>query len=143
MTGSRIRGGKAHLARLRKLEKDTIRFVGKALFAGGESIQIEAQLSITQGAVSGKNHVPSKPGEPPNQDTGVLSGNIETVQKGPLLVEVSSNAPYSTPLEFGTSKMAARPFMRPARDKKRAEVVALVERAVSQAVRQSRSNAKD
>ncbi len=143
MTGSRIRGSKAHLARLRKLEKDTIRFVGKALFAGGESIQIEAQLSITQGAVSGKNHVPSKPGEPPNQDTGVLSGNIETVQKGPLLVEVSSNAPYSTPLEFGTSKMAARPFMRPARDKKRAEVVALVERAVSQAVRQSRSNAKD
>lgn len=143
MTGSRIRGGKAHLARLRKLEKDTTRFVGKALFAGGESIQIEAQLSITQGAVSGKNHVPSKPGEPPNQDTGRLGDNIETVQKGPLLVEVSSNAPYSTPLEFGTSKMAARPFMRPARDKKRAEVVALVERAVSQAVRQSRSNAKD
>lgn len=143
MTGSRIRGGKAHLARLRKLEKDTTRFVGKALFAGGESIQIEAQLSITQGAVSGKNHVPSKPGEPPNQDTGRLGDNIETVQRGPLLVEVSSNAPYSTPLEFGTSKMAARPFMRPARDKKRAEVVALVERAVSQAVRQSRSNAKD
>lgn len=138
-----LRGSKAHLARLRKLTRDTERFVGKALFAGGESIQIEAQLSITQGAVSGKNHVPSKPGEPPNQDTGVLSGNIETVQKGPLLVEVSSNAPYSTPLEFGTSKMAARPFMRPARDKKRAEVVALVERAVSQAVRQSRSNAKD
>ncbi|WP_066282856.1 HK97-gp10 family putative phage morphogenesis protein, partial [Blastomonas sp. CCH1-A6] len=106
-------------------------------------IQVEAQLSITQGAVSGKNHVPSKPGEPPNQDTGRLGDNIETVQKGPLLVEVSSNAPYSIPLEFGTSKMAARPFMRPARDKKRAEVVALVERAVSQAVRQSRSNAKD
>jgi len=142
MTGSRIRGGKAHLARLRKLEKDTTRFVGKALFAGGESIQVEAQLSITQGAVSGKNHVPSKPGEPPNQDTGVLSGNIETVQKAPLLVEVSSSG-YSAYLEFGTSKMAARPFMRPARDKKRAEVVALVERAVSQAVRQSRSNAKD
>ena len=143
MTGSRIRGSKAHLARLRKLEKDTTRFVGKALFAGGESIQIEAQLSITQGAVSGKNHVPSKPGEPPNQDTGRLGDNIETVQKMQLLVEVSSNAPYSADLEFGTSKMAARPFMRPARDKKRAEVVALVERAVSQAVRQSRSNAKD
>lgn len=143
MTGSRIRGGKAHLARLRKLEKDTTRFVGLALFAGGESIQIEAQLSITQGAVSGKNHVPSKPGEPPNQNTGRLGDNIETVQKGTLLVEVSSNAPYSIPLEFGTSKMAARPFMRPARDKKRAEVVALVERALSQAVRQSRSNAKD
>lgn len=138
-----LRGSKAHLARLRKLTRDTERFVGQALFAGGNRIQVEAQLSITQGAVSGKNHVPSKPGEPPNQDTGRLADNIETVQKGPLLVEVSSNAPYSAPLEFGTSKMAARPFMRPARDKKRREVVDLVQRAVSEAVRRSRSTAKD
>jgi HK97 gp10 family phage protein len=81
--------------------------------------------------VSGRNHVPSRPGEPPNQDTGVLASNIETVQISPVLVEVSSNAPYSAPLEFGTSKMAARPFMRPARDKMRAEVTELVRRAVA------------
>ena len=52
------------------------------------------------------------------------------MQISPVLVEVSSNAPYSAPLEFGTSKMAARPFMRPARDKMRAEVTELVRRAV-------------
>lgn len=127
-----LKGAKAHIARLNRLAgPEAERQIGRALFAGGEAIQVEAQLSITRGSVSGKNHVPSKPGEPPNQDTGVLASNIETVQISPLLVEVSSNAPYSAPLEFGTSKMAARPFMRPARDKMRAEVAELVRRAVA------------
>jgi HK97 gp10 family phage protein len=127
-----LKGAKAHINRLKRLSSpEAERAIGKALFAGGEAIQVEAQLSITRGAVSGRNHVPSRPGEPPNQDTGVLASNIETVQISPTLVEVSSNAPYSAPLEFGTSKMAARPFMRPARDKMRAEVTELVRRAVA------------
>lgn len=131
-------GAKAHAARLKRLRSPAaIDLVGKALFVGGQRIQVAAQLSITQGSVSGKNHVPSRPGQPPNQDTGVLANNIETVRKAPLLVEVSSNAEYSEPLEFGTSKMAARPFMVPARNKTRGEVVQLVRRAVKKAVEQS------
>ena len=95
--------------------------VGRALYAAGDLIATEAHISITRGSASGRKkgkhkHVPSKPGEPPNNDTGVLARGIETVQLAPLVVEVSSNAPYSNALEFGTSKMAARPFMRPARD---------------------------
>lgn len=113
------------------------RRVGAALFAAGEAIQVEAQLSITRGSVSGKGHTPSAPGEAPNQDTGVLSNNIETRQTGPLTVEVSSNAPYSAPLEFGTSRMEPRPFMQRARDKMRPEVERLVQQAVSAAVRGS------
>lgn len=126
---------KLKAATLALADKRIERAVGKALFAGGEMLQTEAQLSITRGAVSGKNHVPSLPGEPPNQDTGVLGGNIETVQKAPLVVEVSSNAEYSAPLEFGTSRMAARPFMRPARDKTRKDIRKLVVRAVDQAIK--------
>lgn len=134
-------GAKAHIARLRKLSGQAmVRDVGKALFAAGEMIQVEAQISITAGAVSGKGHVPSAPGEPPNNDTGVLANNIETNQVAPLIVEVSSNAPYAAPLEFGTSKMAARPYMAPARDAKRAEVVQLVRQAVDRAVKSSRSS---
>lgn len=133
-----MRGMDAHLKRLKKLNSPAgTRLIGKALFVGGNRIQVEAQLSITSGAVSGKGHVPSKPGEPPNNDTGVLANNIETVQKGPLLVEVSSNAPYSAAQEFGTSKIAARPFMRPARDKKAPEVVELVTKAMNKIVRDS------
>lgn len=130
-----MKGRKAHVARLKRLSGPTMeRPVGRALFAAGEAAQVEAQLSITRGSVSGKNHVPSRPGEPPNQDTGVLGNNIETVQKAPLLVEVSSNAPYSAALEFGTSKMAARPFMQPAADKIRPEATDLVVAAVKRAV---------
>jgi hypothetical protein len=103
-----------------------VKQVSAALFAGGQAIQVEAQISISEGAVSGKNHVPSKPGEPPNQDTGVLANNIETVLVEPLRVEVSSNAPYAAALEYGTTKMAARPYMSRAVARKRDEVVSLV-----------------
>lgn len=111
------------------------RRVGAALFAGGHLIQTEAQLSITRGAVSGKGHVPSAPGEPPNQDSGVLANNIETAQTGPLKVEVSSNAPYAAVQEFGSSKQAERPYMRPAAAAKRKEVARLVAKALGQGAR--------
>lgn len=141
MAKSGFRGAKAHISRLKKLAGEAmVRDVGKALFAGGEMIQVEAQISITSGSVSGKSHVPSAPGLPPNQDTGHLGGNIETNQVAPLIVEVSSNAEYAAPLEFGTSRMAARPYMAPARDAKRKEVTQLVRKAVDRAVKRSRSS---
>lgn len=133
-----MKGAKAHIARLKKLQgREAVRLVGQALFAGGEAIQVEAQRLISTGSVSGKAHVPSKPGEPPNYDSGVLSANIETTQPGPLRVRVTSKAPYASPLEFGTSKMAARPYMIPARNNKRREVVDMVQKAVSVAVKRS------
>lgn len=112
-----------------------IREVGQALFAGGELIRAEAAHLITEGAVSGKGHVPSLPGEPPNEDTGTLRIGIETAQIAPLHVEVSSNAPYAVPLEAGTSKMVERPSMGPATRNMRREVVELVRDAVSRALK--------
>lgn len=134
-----LKGARAHIRRLNALASaETEKEIGAALFAAGEMIQVEAQISITRGAVSGKNHVASKPGEPPNADTHVLANNIETTQPGRTRVIVSSNAPYSAPLEFGTSKMAARPFMRPARDKMKPQAKRLVEQALNRAVKRSR-----
>ncbi len=108
--------------------------IGQALKQGGELIENEAKVSITTGSASFDRHVPSLPGEPPNNDTGVLAGNIETTQESPLRVLVSSNAPYSEPLEFGTSKMAARPFMRPAAEKHRADIQRFMVKAIKTAV---------
>jgi HK97 gp10 family phage protein len=116
------------LSRLSGAEKVAI--VGQALFAGGEKIKAEAQHLITEGAVSGKGHVPSKPGEPPNEDTGHLRININVTQPGPLRVLVSSEAAYSSALEFGTTAMAARPFMGPAARLRKAEVKAGVRAAI-------------
>ena len=124
-------GRKAHIARLKRISGPAMeREVGRALFVAGDRIRVAAQISITTDAVSGKNHVPSTAPNPPNQDTGVLSNNIENVQVEPLLVEVSSNAPYSAALELGSSKIAARPFMAPARDKERGNAEKLVMEAV-------------
>lgn len=134
-----LKGAKAHVRRLEALASATTeKEIGAALFAAGELIQTEAQRSITAGAVSGKGHVPSAPGEPPNNDTGVLANNIETTQASRTRVLVTSNAPYSASLEFGTGKVAARPFMRPARDKSRAEAKRMVESALARAVKRSR-----
>lgn len=131
----RIIGADKVVFRLNTIGEKAIREVGQALYVGGDLIRAEAAHMITEGAVSGKHHVPSLPGEPPNEDTGVLRTNIETAQIAPLQVEVSSNAPYAAALEVGTSKMAARPYMAPATERKRAEVVALVGKAVSRSIK--------
>jgi HK97 gp10 family phage protein len=132
---ARVRGAGKVEAKLRRLPPEAVRAVGMALFEGAEIVKAEAQVSITTGAVSGKNHVPSAPGEPPNEDTGDLRRGIISTQPAPLRALVSSTMPYSAPLEFGTSKMAARPFMGPAARKMKDEVVALVRAAVSRVTR--------
>lgn len=133
---AKVTGGKAFKAKLARITGDEgKRQIGAALFAGGQILEVEAALSITNGAVSGKNHVPSKPGEPPNSDTHLLDRSIETVQVEQLHVEISANAPYAVALEFGTSKMAERPYMRPATAKTRKEITSLVRRAVTKIAR--------
>lgn len=133
----RITGAREHQAHLRRMRSPQMRAgVYQALFAGGNLIQVAAQTSITEGSISGAGHVASAPGEPPNADTRLLDTSIETTgDPGALKVEVSSNAPYSVPLEDGSSKMAARPFMRPASIANRGAVLALVRKALDRANR--------
>ena len=124
-----------HQARLRKIAQEAAPAAARALYAGGQLLESEAERSITAGAVSGANHVPSLPGLPPNEDTGTLRRNIETRVGGPNLVVVESLAPYSAFLEFGTSRLSPRPYMRPAAEKTRPEITKLVGRAISLTVR--------
>lgn len=117
-----------------------VRDLGRALFAAGEIVEDAAKGSIMMGSASGTKtkkhkHVASRPGEPPNNFTQRLHDNIETNQISPLLVEVSSNMEYSVPLEFGTSRMAARPFMGPAARQSKPEVLALINKAIKAQLR--------
>jgi HK97 gp10 family phage protein len=109
------------------------RAINAALFEAADEVRAEAQRSITAGSVSGKNHVASKPGEPPHNDTSVLRNNIETSQPRPFVARVSSEAPYAADLEFGTSKMAERPYMRPARDKVKPRAARILRLRIRQA----------
>lgn len=118
---------------VRALEKN----VGPAMFVAGDIVADRAKGLIMEGSVSGKNHVPSRPGEPPNNDTQHLHDNIEVVQESPLRVLVSSNADYSIALEYGTSRMAPRPFFAPAVTATRTKVVATVKLGVDRAIKEA------
>lgn len=63
-----------------------------------------------------RSHRASAPGEPPTVDFGNLRRSIETdVVKSYHRVDLYSGgheAPYAIYLEFGTRRMAARPFMQ-------------------------------
>lgn len=120
------------LARLRNVKTESL----KALYAAGEVIREDAKQSILAGAVSGAAHVPSLPGQPPNADTHRLDLSLDTIiNESRLSVSVVSRAPYGAFLEFGTSKMAARPYLRPALLRNRNRVVLGQVNAINRIIR--------
>lgn len=131
---AKISGVDRHKRRLRPI---AARRILQGLYAAGQLIELDAERSITEGSVSGAGHVPSLPGEPPNADTRHLDTNIDTTvaSANPPTVNVTSNASYSAALEFGTSKMEERPFMRPAAEKNQKEVTNIVASIVDQHIR--------
>ena len=126
---------KSHSDRLKRMAQRTPKEVARALYSAGQLIELDAERSITSGAVSGVNHIPSNPGQPPNADTHFLDSNIETRIGGPGLVIVESLAPYSAALEYGTSRISPRPFMSPAVQRNRKKVIELVGEAVNITIR--------
>jgi hypothetical protein len=131
----KITGAKEHRARLGRIAgPEMVRQIGAVLYAAGDMVAVEEARLITEGAVSGKGHVPSAPGEPPNADTHQLDRSIETLLVEPLKVEVQTTAPHAVPLQFGTSKMAARPYADVALQNKRKEALSMLERGVSKVI---------
>jgi len=125
-----------HRAILSDYEGDLRQLVGRA----GNLVRNTAVQSINQGAKSGvvyekynprRTHRASAAGEPPATDTGFLVNNIALkVDVDGLGASVESRADYSTFLEFGTSKMAARPFMQPALEENRPKIRRLAKQMV-------------
>jgi len=68
-----------------------------------------------------KFHRASAPGEAPARDVGALVNSIHAKRIGKLTYMVYSNSEYARALEFGTRRMAARPFLRPAVRRRRAQ----------------------
>ena len=62
-------------------------------------------------------------------DTGYLRSKIRA-RAGKKSAVVESLAPYSVHVEYGTWKMAAQPFMRPAIDEHRRQILEVEARAV-------------
>lgn len=173
----KIAGSVELVAKLRRgIGPKGVDIIEGQLLKSAETVMNSAKQSITDGAVSGAGHVPSKPGEPPNNDTGILAGNIRVSKQGPLHTRVSSEAPYAAIQEFGGTinhpggtayfigeggmatfvsndyasgirgaalprtaphniTLPARPYMAPALQKNRADIVRDVAKAVNLANR--------
>lgn len=119
--------------------------IEKALFASGKQVEKEAKLSITNGQKSGRLykrgkaifHRASAPGEAPASDTGRLVNSINTTISGleALVVAGRGAVKYARMLEFGTSKIAPRPFMFPALEKSKAWITNRLNQAMQRALK--------
>lgn len=87
--------------RLSKLTAEMKRQLGAAVYAVAGDVQADAQISLSTGAVSGKTHVPSPPGSPPNSVTGALANSIEVERVDELTARVVVHSPYGAIQELG------------------------------------------
>jgi len=116
-----------HKTRVDKVSAQYRKQAKDAVYSGCFKILDIAVTEILRGAKSGqiysrggKSHQASAAGEYPASDTGNLASNINVqIQTGGLSGTVESKAGYSSMLEYGTSKMAARPFMQPSAERAR------------------------
>lgn len=106
--------------------------VERVIASGVQDTMNTAKQSIQQSSSSGvtyekynprRTHTASSAGNPPNSDTGFLVSNIHAVIDADRLGgSVESRADYSGFLEFGTSKMKARPYLQPALEENKPKI---------------------
>ena len=117
-----IKGLEATLRRFSKLGEAGQKAADKVMAQTANEVRNTAIKSInahgSKGAVYEKEnpkrtHTASAPHNPPNTDTGRLTGSIKVVRKGRAFI-VGTSLPYGYYLEFGTRKIIERPWLRPA-----------------------------
>ena len=126
----------------RRLHKRFVKNAGSNLKrAVGSSAMVvrgEAVSSILSGNKSGrayrrggKTHIASAAGQAPANDSGTLASSISIdvdVERNAVVGKITAYADdgsggnYGKHLEFGTQKMAARPFMQPALRKSKRKI---------------------
>ena len=113
--------------------------IAKNIIASGvQDTMNTAKTSIQQHQSKGRTygkHTASVAGNPPNSDTGFLANNIFMVLDADKLGgAVESRADYSGFLEFGTSKMGARPYLQPALEENKPKIRRMFARLRSRGV---------
>jgi len=115
------------LKRLGKFEAEMEQQTKDIVSATALSIHGHAVKEIQRGNKSGrlyqrgsKTHQASAKGEAPATDTGALVSSLQLRGAGSTTMHVFTRLNYAPFLEFGTSKMGERPFMRPALQANRA-----------------------
>lgn len=138
--------GLENLARSSKAVRLAIeKEIAAGLFASAKKIEGDAKKSILTGQKSGRiyvrgnvTHQSSAPGQAPASDTGRLANSINgEMVKGALesIVRAGSGVvKYARMLEFGTIRMAARPFFQPAVESNRKWIMDRMKQAVQRGI---------
>lgn len=92
-----------------------IKEVERDIAAEDKRLRNEAGLHVMRAIERKINKIgPSIPGEPPGMVTGALKKGLAVKSgRSTTLVGIKNPGYYARMLEFGTSKMAARPFLFP------------------------------
>ena len=139
-----LSGSKELQAALRKAGDDVRREVSDVVLGTAIELRADVVQSIQRGPASGRTykksnptrvHTASAPGQPPMSDTGRLANSVTFDRVGDLTASVGSTLAYAVHLEYGTSRMAARPFFRPAVEKMRPKFLSKLESAISGATK--------
>ena len=140
----RLEGSEQLQRELRRLSDDLREEAGKAVLATAVEMRADIVTSIQRGPASGitykksnptRTHTASAPGQPPMSDTGRLANSITFDRQGKLTAVVGSALNYAPWLEYGTSRMAARPFFRPAVERMRPKFIGRLEGIIKGAAR--------
>lgn len=107
----KIRGTKTVTANLAKAAEAIEGAVGDAVRKAAMEVERDAEINCPV-------------------DTGTLRGSISAEEKDPLHFEVGTNVEYAAHVEFGTSKMAAQPYLEPAAETARAKYPDIVKAGV-------------
>jgi len=112
-------------------EKELLDAIEKGVNRAGMKLAANIKRSMGKSAGGPRSgHAVSAPGSPPNVETGTLRRSIDSTRPmrfaGTVFTRVGTNTEYGPFLEYGTQKMAARPFMRPGLERFRPELVAIL-----------------
>lgn len=119
--------------------------IAKGLYASAKKVEGEAKKSILSGSKSGHvytrrtvTHQASAPGQAPASDTGRLvnsiTGTYERSEASGTIKAGGGIVKYARMLEFGTARMAARPFLFPAFERSKNWIRERLNKAVRTAV---------
>lgn len=115
----------------------------RGVLAGAKAVHDEAVSLIENSPATGRtyvrngvSHIASSPGNPPRSDVGnLVNQTSHEPTNDPLTAIVISRADYASHLEYGTSKMEPRPFLRPALQNKAKEVETIIGNEIAKALK--------
>lgn len=138
----KLQGTKELRAALANMSDDMVVHVGDEIADIAAELEADIKLSLQQGARTGRvyqrggvTHQASAPGEAPANDTGGLFKSIYHERLSSLTQVVGSRLVYALHLEYGTRRMAPRPFFRPAVERMRQVFDGRIRAAIARATR--------